>query len=431
MKKKKIRYSILFILILFLSFCVKDNSWKLFDINIKMRDGFVLKAFLLRPVSVRDKKYGGVVCFHQLWGNRDDYLKLLPDFKKKGIITLIPNLVRQRPNLRPERISDLRDSLNYFENLSYIDKSKIGVITASFSVETGLKAITNDENVKALVMISGQLADEHSRKWITLNSNLSVFVITSIFDSKPTDPAHHHLLFQEVLRRSLNPNSRGYFIKDKENPFSVYAHGTFAFDEKPETISMIANFFDEIFYKGKKIYSTKDNNIIDYPPKHLVEIKSIDGFPIYASLFKSTRKKRGPTIVIYPPVFRNREFYKNYALILSKKGVNVLLPDTKRTCREERTVHLCKKEINGIYNFLIKQEFVNKKKIFLFIPSFYFLAGKVLIEKEALKFKNVIFFETGMFNFKVNPTLIKRKSYNIHYLKRLNIKKIMRVLIER
>ena len=80
----------------------KDRDWVIDEITFKTRDGFELSAFLLRPENPGKNKYPSVACFHQLSGNRDDFLKLFPMFAKKGIVALAPNFVRQKANLSPK-----------------------------------------------------------------------------------------------------------------------------------------------------------------------------------------------------------------------------------------------------------------------------------------------------------------------------------------
>lgn len=190
-----------------------SNEWVIDDIEFKAKDGFKLNAYYLHPKN-SNKKYPAVACLHQLWGNRDDFLKIFPNFAKAGIIALAPNFTRQRINLNPNRISDLRNSIDFLESMKLVDSKRLGIITASFTVETGLMAIRGKKNVIADVMISGPLVSESSKKWITQNSNLGIYTITSIFDQKPGYPPHHHLLMQECLKRSLNPFSRSIY---KEN----------------------------------------------------------------------------------------------------------------------------------------------------------------------------------------------------------------------
>ena len=79
-----------------------------------------------------------------------------------GVVTLVPNFLRQQPTYDPRRISDLRDAIEFLEGLEYVDPQRLGIITASFSVETGLMAILDKPNVIADVMISGQILREDS-----------------------------------------------------------------------------------------------------------------------------------------------------------------------------------------------------------------------------------------------------------------------------
>ncbi len=401
-----------------------NEKWLMDDVYLKMRDGFRIKAYVVRPEKNGKIKYPAVVCFHQLWGNRDDYIKLMPFLARKRIVTVVPMLVRQRPNFSPKRFTDLRDTINFVKNLSYVDNKRIGIIGASFSVESGMRILIGDRDIKSAVLISGALTDLNSRKWITLNTDLALLFITSIYDSKPTDPAHHHLLFLEAYMRSLNPFTDTFFIKDKSNPYGIYAHGTFVFDEKPEVMTKIASFLSKTL---KSHSSTKRVTIKNYPPDNLVEFKSTDGFPVFATFLKGEFKKSG--IIIYPPKFHNREYYYEMGHKLNKMGYNVLLPNIKRTCREHRTVYLCKRELNGAYEF-VRKRISPRSKVILVLPSFYFLAGKVLIDKNHLKSKYIIFYETGMFNYGINPSKIKKQGYKLKYIHRLSIKKIVRFILK-
>jgi len=277
-----------FFLIYLTSTIKTKNEWVLDDITFKAKDGFVLNAYYLHPKIKTKKRYPAVACLHQLWGNRDDFLKLFPYFAESGIIALAPNFPRQRPNLDPRRISDLRDAVDFLGDTDGVESNKIGIITASFTVETGLMAIRGNKNVIADVMISGPVLSENSKKWITRNSNLAIYAITSIFDQKPGFPPFHHLIMEECLKRSLNPNSRSYFIKDKNNPFSIYAHGTFLFDEKPKSLGKLQGFFEDVFE-----IKNRENGIIKKKlPNNTVYFKSTDGFPVVATFKKPKTKKK-------------------------------------------------------------------------------------------------------------------------------------------
>ena len=434
-RRKKMRLFIFLFLILLavglfflIFFPFSSPGWVLKEITFKASDGFELKAHLLRPKNP-ERKYPAVACLHQLWGNRDDFLKLYPFFAESGIIAIAPNFPRQKPNLNPRRISDLRDTVDFLEKMEWVDSKRVGIITASFSVETGLMAIRGKKNVIADVMISGPILSENSRKWLTQNSDLAIFTITSVFDEKPGDPPKHHLLMRECLARNVNPFSRSMFIKDKENRFSIYAHGTFVFDEFPESLQKIQSFFEDIFE-----IKTREKGVIDRLfPTHTIFFRSTDGFPV-AATFKQPGfiKNRGkmPAVILYPPQFKSRTFYDPVINRLIARGIAVLAPNTKRTCRELRTIHLCDKEIGGAVNYLKRQENIDPEKMAVLFPPFYYLAAQQLIESGALSAKIVIFMETGGMSFGVNPGKIKneKNDYKMYYLEGTDFKEMIFLL---
>ena len=368
---KKSSYSIKIIILIFTllftaSFLIylnikKDRDWVIDEITFKTRDGFELSALLLRPENPGKNKYPSVACFHQLSGNRDDFLKLFPMFAKKGIVALAPNFVRQKANLSAKRITDLKDALEYLSSLDYIEKGKTGIITASFTVETGMYAIQNNPDIIANVIISGPILREESRKWITRNSDLAIFNIASILDG------NHYLLMEEYTARSLNPLSRNLLIEKTETPFTLPAHGTFVFDEIPEIQNHIADFFAEVF----GIVENADGIVKNPKPKDMITFFSTDNMPINATFRKPAGKSDIPVLLIYPPESQTRLYYDDLINILVDKGFAVLAPNTKRACRKKTKINLCDMEVNGALNFLREDPDIDPEKIAVLFPGFY------------------------------------------------------------
>ncbi|MEN8222658.1 MAG: hypothetical protein ABFR36_05320 [Acidobacteriota bacterium] len=348
------------LLILFLN-NRNEKNWEIDEITFKARDGFELSAFLLKPVNPGKKKYPAVACFHQLSGNRDDFLKLFPMFAGKGIIAIAPNYVRQRANLSSTRITDLKDTLKYLSTLEYSEKGKTGIITASFTVETGMYAIQNNPDVIANVIISGPILREESRKWLTRNTNLAIFNIASILDG------NHYLLMEEYTQRSLNPLSRNLFIKKKEAPFTLPAHGTFVFDELPEVQSHIADFFAEVF----GIKEEADGVVTNPVPENMITFYSTDNMPINATFRKPEGRSGVPAILVYPPESETRLYYDDLAKTLVDRGFAVLAPNTKRACRKKIKINLCDMEVNGALNFLKSDKDIDEERIAVLFPGFY------------------------------------------------------------
>lgn len=359
-------------LLLYLSI-KKDNSWIIEEVTIKARDGFELSSFLLRPENPRGKRYPSVACFHQLSGNRDDFLKLFPLFAEKGIVALAPNFVRQRANLSPKRITDLKDALEYLSSLDYIKKEKTGIITASFTVETGMYAIQNNPDIIADVIISGPILREESRIWITKNTNLAIFNIASILDG------NHYLLMEEYTARSLNPLSRNLLIEKKEAPFTLPAHGTFVFDEMPEILSHVADFFGEVFGIDEE-----EGGIIKNPvPENMITFFSTDNMPINATFRKPVGKSNTAAILLYPPESQTRLYYDDLINDLVRSGFAVLAPNTKRACRKKTKINLCDMEVNGAINYLKNDPEIDPEKIAVLFPGFYhFFAIKAVNNNE-------------------------------------------------
>jgi len=299
-----------------------EREWVIEEITFKARDGFEISALLLKPVNTRNNKYPSVACFHQLSGNRDDFLKLLPMFAKKGIIAIAPNFVRQRANLSTTRITDLKDTLKYLSSLNYTKEGKTGIITASFTVETGMYAIQNNPDVIANVIISGPILREESRQWLTRNSDLAIFNIASIIDG------NHYLLMEEYTGRSLNPLSRNLFIEKEEAPFTLPAHGTFVFDELPEIQAHIADFFAEVFGIEEEAGGVVSNPV----PENMITFYSTDNMPINATFRKpGGGEGKAPAILVYPPESETRLYYDDLIQILTERGFAVLAPNTKES----------------------------------------------------------------------------------------------------
>ena len=410
--KRKIRaatvlFVVLFILLYFIFFNTGSRDWVIEDVTFTAVDGFELKAFLLRPRSPRGK-YPAVACFHQLWGNRDDFLKLFPKLAEAGVVVLAPNFLRQQPTYDPARISDLRNTLDFLETIDYVDRNKLGIVTASFSVETGMTAIHNKTNVIASVMISGQILREDSRKELTHNSNLALFTIASM------DDGSHYQIMKECLARSLNPFSRSFFFRNPEDPFSIQAHGTFVFDEVPESLDRIQRFFMDVF--GISIRKTKiiNKDVL----KNTVEISSSDGLPIMATLkLPESGDQPLPAVILYPPQFQSRLYYDELADRLIKKGVAVLAPNTKRTCREPAKVYLCDNEIKGAIQYIQNDSRIDPDRIAIVFPSFYFLIARKMIENRELPVKMVVMMEATPKNYGVEPRKIDHSGYLFYYLR--------------
>jgi len=361
--------------------------WIIDEVTFKTRDGFELSSFLLRPENPGKRKYPSVACFHQLSGNRDDFLKLFPMFAKRGIIAFAPNFVRQRADLSPKRITDLKDALKYLSSLNYTEKGKVGIITASFTVETGMYAIQGNTDVIADVIISGPILRERSREWITRNTDLAIFNIASILDG------NHYLLMEEYTARSLNPMTRNLFIKKKETPFTLPAHGTFVFDELPEIQVRIANFFAEVF--GIKKYA---DGIIKNPvPENMITFFSTDNMPINATYRKPQKGSDIPALLIYPPESQTRLFYSDLIDILVKRGFAVLAPNTKRACRKKTKINLCDMEVNGALNFLKKDPDIDPERIAVLLPGFYHYFAVRAINSNELPVDLIILMNFGKF----------------------------------
>ncbi len=386
-KKLLVLFFIAFIsLILILIFNnADDKKWVIDEVTFKARDGFEISAFLLKPFNTRNRKYSSVACFHQLSGNRDDFLNLFPLFAKKGIIAIAPNFVRQKANLSNKRITDLKDTLKYLSSLEYTEKGKTGIITASFTVETGMYAIVNNADVIADVIISGPILREESRQWLTRNTDLAIFNIASILDG------NHYLLMEEYTERSLNPLSRNLFIEKEETPFGLPAHGTFVFDEIPEIQDHIADFFAEVFGIEKETGGVISNPV----PENMITFYSTDNMPINATFRKPEGESGVPAVLLYPPESETRLYYNDLIQTLIERGFAVLAPNTKRACRKKTKINLCDMEVNGAVNFLKSDKDIDPDRIAVLFPGFYHYFAVKAVNNNELPVKLVL-----LMNFK-------------------------------
>lgn len=393
------------------------NAWIIENIHYKVRDGFELEAFLLRPKEIK-AKYPMVVCFHHAWGNRDDFLKLFPYFADAGIIAISPNLPRQLPNLDPKRFLDLIDTLKYVETINYVDKDRIGIVTSSLSVNTGAIAITGKQNIKGAVMLSGPIMDEGSRKWLTIDSDLALLIMVSKYEGA------NYLLMQEYYQRSLNPLSKAIFIDNKEKTFVVEYHGTYLLDTYPDSIPQIQKFFMEVF----NMQSLSMAHLKNYLPENTVIFNSSDGLPIFATFaLPENKKKNIPAVVLYPPRFKSRTYYDKLVKNLNAKGIAVLAPNNKRTCRYKDAEFLCDREIQGALNFLNSRDNIDKNRTAIVFPTAYFLAGKFLLINNKLTMKKVIFAEDERDTYEVDPRGLKHTYNKIIYLKKPTFNEILDV----
>ena len=416
---------IVFILLIALSFCIlfiyhrhNRSAWIIENIHYKVRDGFELEAFLLRPKEINGK-YPVAVCFHHAWGNRDDYLKLFPSFAEAGIIAVSPNLPRQLPNLDPKRFLDLIDTLDYVEALSFVDKNKMGIVTSSLSVNNGAISITRKPNVIGAVMLSGPIMNEENRKWITINSDLALLIMVSKYERI------NSLLMQEYLQRSLNPLSKAIFIDNKEKTFKVEYHGTYLLDTYPESIPQIQNFFIQVFDIQNKANGHLDNPL----PENTVFFNSSDGLPVSATfVLPENKRKNIPAVVLYPPRFKSRTYYDGLINNLLSQGIAVLAPNNKRTCRYQDTEFLCDREIEGALNFLNANNKIDKSRTAIVFPSAYFLAGKLLLINHKLPMKKVIFADDDINSSDIDPREIKNSYYKIIYSRKPTFDQILAVI---
>lgn len=406
--------------VIYFVFFVSNRTWVVEDVQFRAGDGFNLQAYLVRPKPPRGR-YPAVACFHQLWGNRDDFLKIFPVLADAGIVVLAPDFPRQQPNYDPRRISDLRDALDFLESRSFVDREKLGIITASFSVETGMTAILDKPNIVANVMISGQILQEDSRKYLTLNSNLAIFAIASIYDGS------NHLLMKEYLGRSLNPFSRHLFLDDASNPFLIHAHGTFVFDEFPQSLDRIRDFFMDVFH----VQNRPGCRIKARIPEYAVSFDSSDGLPVWATFRKPVAKSGlSPAVILYPPQFLNRRYYHKLGERLIEKGIAFLAPNTKRTCRVEEKLVLCEREILGAIRFLTSDPDIDPNRIAVVFPSFYFLIARKMVENSEIPAKMVVFMETGQMNYGINPLEIDHGNYRFVTLDKPALGRLKLILID-
>jgi len=421
-KSRSIKFILPGLIILFIASLLlylnikKEKDWVIDEITFNARDGFELSAFLVKPVNPGGNKYPSVACFHQLSGNRDDFLKLFPMFAKKGIVAIAPNFVRQKANLSAKRITDLKDTLEYLSSLDYTEKGKTGIITASFTVETGMYAIQNNPDIIANVIISGPILREESRKWLTRNSDLAIFNIASILDG------NHYLLMEEYTARSLNPLSRNLLIKKTETPFTLPAHGTFVFDEIPGIQNHIVDFFAEVF----GIVEEADGVLRNPDPKDMITFFSTDHMPINATFRKPAGRSDAPALLIYPPESQTRLYYNDLIDTLVNKGFAVLAPNTKRACRKKIKINLCDMEVNGALRFLKDDPDIDPEKIAILLPGFYHYFAIKAVNNNELPVELIMLMNFGKFREFLDTE--KSRSENgpaIRFIKSSEQKKIL------
>jgi len=397
----------------------KKSNWEVQDIVYQARDGLKIRAYLLKPVIVK-KKYPVVVCIHHAWGNRDDYLKLFPSLANAGVIALSPELERHKPGFKKERFQDITDSIDFIENLPFTDKTGIGIITSSLSVNTGAIAITNKWNVKAFVMLSGPIIMENQRKMLTINTDMAIFPIVSKYEG------NNYQLMREYIVRNINPKSRFLVLDNKEKKFKVEEHGTYLFDTHPEIINMIENFLIDAF----EIANQENGIIKNLIPLNAVEFRSTDGLSIFAT-FYSPRRKEADTVLLLPPRYKSRLYYEDVATELNKLGLGVMAMNNKRTCRYSDEEFLCDREIKGALKFLTENNKIKKEKIIIVAPSAYFIAVKKLIEQNELNIKKIIFVGKPDPNAYFNPEDLKSKYRNIVYAKSSNKRNLISMITDK
>jgi len=398
----------------------KGPLWIIDKITYKTKDGLELEAWFLRPKEIKGT-YPAIACFHHAWGNRDDFLKLFPYFAEAGIMAISPNLPRGTPTFNPRRYLDLIDTLDYLETLSFIDKKRLGIVTSSLSVNTGALAITGKPNVIADVMLSGPIMMEETRKWLTINSNLALFIAVSKYETL------NYQLMLEYYARSLNPLTKAYFIDNKEKKFVVEYHGTYLLDTYPETVPMIQQFMMDVFKIPKKT-----NGYLKKPlPDNIVNTISTDGLPVFATFAVPKDKKSDiPAVVLYPPRYHSRTYYDSLVNILLSKGFAVLAPNNKRTCRykDKESEFLCDREIKGALKFLRSQKKIDKNRIAIVFPSAYFPVAKYMYINNQLKTKKVIFVQNGDMDYGIKPLEIKKDPDKIIYIKTPNFDKLVSII---
>lgn len=396
----------------------RGPAWIIEEISYHAQDGFELKAWFLRP-RVINGKYPAVACFHHAWGNRDDFLKLFPYFAESGIIAISPNLPRELPNYDPTRFQDLTDTINYLETLTYVDAKRIGMVTSSLSVNTGALAIQGKPNVIADVMLSGPIMNEDTRKWLTINSDLALFIVVSKYEAPNYD------LMREYYARSLHPLTRAYFIDNPEKKFVVENHGIYLFDTYPSTLPKTQQFFKDVFHIQSKNYGYLKKPL----PANTVYIPSSDGFPFFATFALPKYKiSNVPAVILYPPRYQSRTYYDKLVNKLLSKGIAVLAANNKRTCRYADTEFLCDREIKGAVNYLLSSRKIDKKRTAIVFPSPYFLTGKSLVINNQLPLNKVIFVENGDINYGIVPQNIKKTHNKILYLPAMDFDKLAKLI---
>lgn len=139
------------------------------------------------------------------------------------------------------------------------------------------------------------------------------------------------------------------------------------------------------------------------------------------------KDKKIPAVIIYPPQYYSRTFYSDIIYPLVSRGIAVLLPNIKRTCREPRTLHLCDKEINGAIKYLQNIGDIDSDRIGIMFPSFYYLSAEQLIKDKAISVKTIIFMGLGRQNFGVEPEkILKNKNgYTIFHIRGKDFEKMI------
>jgi len=384
----------------------RQDAWTVDTVTISTRDAFVLNAYLLRPRSYRGA-YPCVACFHQLWGNKDDFLPLFPYLARAGIMAIAADYPRQRPDLSKQRYEDFIDTLTYCAGHPHINADKLGVLTASFSVETGMFAIVGNPRVRAAALLGGIIVSECTRRWLTLNAGLAIFPITSIHDGVNAE------LAREYMARSVNPLSRCWLIDDRDNRYGVHAHGTFVFDRFPESLEKLQIFYADVFGTQRDprqvriIAKTTDS--VTFPAR--------DGMPLRGTYKKPVQGQPPyPALILYPPQFYSRRYYDQAAYSLSQAGCCVLAPNTKRTCRAQETLALCDKEILAAVDFLRADTDIDNARIGLLLPSFYFLFAKERVLRGDLPVGTIVLVDFGPNLYGIDMRDIAGPEYQMFYI---------------
>ena len=395
----------------------KKSKWVIGDITYGARDGLRIRAYLLKPVIIK-QAYPAIVCIHHAWGNKDDYLKLFPKLSSVGIIALSPDLVRHKPSFKKERYQDIIDSINYIKSISYVDKDRIGIVTSSLSVSTGAIALNYEMNAKAFVMLSGSIITEGQRKVLTRNTDLAIFPVISKYEGNV-----YHLM-REYYARNVNPVSRYLFFDNEEKRFKVEEHGTYLFDTHPEIIDLIGKFLIDAF----EIKNISNGIIEKIPPLDTVEFNSTDKFPVYATYYEA--RDNSKAVLFYPPRYKSRLHYEEIGKKLKGKGVNVMIANNKRTCRYSDEEYLCDREIKGAVEFLIRNNRIKEDGIIGVFPAAYFIAVDRLLERKQMNLSKVILIGKPDANAYVDPVSLQNKFNNVIYIDSMDKNNLLKVLLQ-